>query len=228
MATAFAIAAYACYLLFWGRVFSHALVWMRAGRREAGLPEAGAPCIAWAGVLFDIVFFRRLFQSDKLLWIGSWTFHASLLLVILRHLRYFLQPLPSVLAWFQPLGIAAGYLLPASTLLVLLLRSVGPRDRYRSVRNMMLLALLLLIAATGVMMRVFGHPDLIAVKVFGLGLLGFRFEPIPESKIFLVHFLSVLMLLPLLPFHLFAAPLVTADARLREERLALMLHNGQR
>ena len=40
----------------------------------------------------EVVLFESLFKSSKWTWIFGWTFHAALLLVILRHLRYFQQP----------------------------------------------------------------------------------------------------------------------------------------
>ena len=40
----------------------------------------------------EVVFFESLFKSSKWTWIFGWTFHAALLLVLLRHLRYFQQP----------------------------------------------------------------------------------------------------------------------------------------
>lgn len=45
----------------------------------------------------EVVFFESLFKSNKWTWILGWTFHAALLLVVLRHLRYFQEPvwLPS-------------------------------------------------------------------------------------------------------------------------------------
>ena len=37
----------------------------------------------------EVVFFESLFRSNKWTWIFGWMFHAALLLVLLRHLRYF-------------------------------------------------------------------------------------------------------------------------------------------
>ena len=43
----------------------------------------------------DVVFLGRVFVVNPALWFGEWVFHASFLLVLLRHLRYFLDPVPA-------------------------------------------------------------------------------------------------------------------------------------
>jgi nitrate reductase gamma subunit len=37
----------------------------------------------------EVVFFESLFKANKWTWLFGWVFHAALLLVVLRHLRYF-------------------------------------------------------------------------------------------------------------------------------------------
>jgi nitrate reductase gamma subunit len=37
----------------------------------------------------EVVYFESLFKSSKWTWIFGWAFHFTLLLVTLRHLRYF-------------------------------------------------------------------------------------------------------------------------------------------
>src|SRR4030042_5686402 len=46
----------------------------------------------------DVLLFPSLFKSDKPLWAAGWCFHILLWLVLLRHLRYFLYPVPSWVA----------------------------------------------------------------------------------------------------------------------------------
>ena len=59
------------------------------------IPTTPAP-ITTAGVGWrmarEVVFFESLFKSSKWTWLFGWVFHASLLLVVLRHLRYFQEP----------------------------------------------------------------------------------------------------------------------------------------
>jgi len=43
----------------------------------------------------EVALFESLFKSNKWIWLFGWLFHVSLLLVVLRHLRYFTDPV-----WF--------------------------------------------------------------------------------------------------------------------------------
>ena len=52
----------------------------------------------------EVVFFESLFRSSKWTWIFGWIFHVALLLVLLRHLRYFQEPVWLPVAWIQPFG----------------------------------------------------------------------------------------------------------------------------
>ncbi|MCX8004822.1 MAG: nitrate reductase, partial [Burkholderiaceae bacterium] len=56
----------------------------------------------------EVVFFESLFKANLWTWIAGWAFHVSLALVLVRHLRYFTEPVWSWVALAQPLGIAAG------------------------------------------------------------------------------------------------------------------------
>jgi nitrate reductase gamma subunit len=40
----------------------------------------------------EVVLFESLFKGSKWTWLFGWLFHASLLLVLLRHVRYFQEP----------------------------------------------------------------------------------------------------------------------------------------
>ena len=66
-------------------------------RTPAPLKIPGTPApVTRAGVALrmtrEVVFFESLFKSSKWTWLFGWMFHAGLLLVLLRHLRYFQQP----------------------------------------------------------------------------------------------------------------------------------------
>ena len=59
------------------------------------IPTTPAPTTTGGVVLRmtrEVVFFESLFKSSKWTWIFGWTFHAALLLVLLRHARYFQEP----------------------------------------------------------------------------------------------------------------------------------------
>jgi nitrate reductase gamma subunit len=51
----------------------------------------------------DALWFPSLFQGDKFLWAAGLAFHLLLWLVLLRHLRYFLYPVPGWVEGIQTL-----------------------------------------------------------------------------------------------------------------------------
>ncbi len=58
-------------------------------------------------MLREVVFFESLFKSNKWIWLFGWLFHFGLFLVLLRHLRYFTQPVWTWVALIQPFGMYA-------------------------------------------------------------------------------------------------------------------------
>ena len=56
------------------------------------IPTTPAP-VTRRGVVMrlarEVVLFESLFKANKWIWLFGWIFHAALLLVVLRHLRYF-------------------------------------------------------------------------------------------------------------------------------------------
>jgi len=176
-------------------------------------------------MVFDIIFFRRLLVSSGVLWVGSWTFHLSFLVVLLRHLRYFTDPVPAWIAGLQTCGLIAGYLLPASVVYLLFIRAFSKKDRYLTFDNYLILGIVLLTGITGLLMRTLYRPDLVNIKGFAFGLLLFHPSTLQGSNLFVSHFVLVLLLLFLIPSHIFSAPLVTIEARRREEALKSVMHD---
>ncbi len=224
------LAAYVAYAAFLYRVIFHVLLWFRAtgryGTATVLKPGESVRVCVLSGL--DLFFFRRLFASSKMLWLGSWVFHVSFVFVILRHLRYFLNPVPACISFIQPVGVVAGYMLPASLFYLILARLLGRKrygSKYVSYYNFFLLGLLFLISSIGLLMRLYFVPDLPDVKEFALGILSFRPAPVPSSPLFIIHYVLVLFLVPYLPTHFFSAPLVIAEARKREEGLREVLHD---
>lgn len=182
------------------------------------------PASVYLSTILDILFFRRIFSSSKVLWLGSWVFHISLFFVALRHMRFFSPSLPDCLIFLQPVGLIAGYLLPLSLLYLLLLRTVQKKDRYASPYNYVISGMLLLTGAVGLAMRTFFRADVISVKQFSLGIFGLRPQPLPDSMLFLFHLGLFLLLLPFLPTHIIAAPFVNLEANRRTEELKYVIH----
>jgi nitrate reductase gamma subunit len=218
-------AVYATYAAFWVRFLMHALVWWKAVQRSS--PEAPAPISVKACVLTmaDAVLFARLFRVDPALWFAEWSFHSSLLLVLLRHLRYFLDPVPMWVWSMQTPGLIAGFILPLALLLILVIRLKRRKEQYSSKLNLFLLTLVLGISLIGLLMNLWFRPNLVDVKLFVLGFLGLSPSPVPEQGLFLVHFSMVLLLLPFLPTHVFTAPFVMMEARKRQQTLQQVMHD---
>lgn len=153
----------------------------------------------------EVVFFESLFKATKWTWIFGWLFHVSLLLAFFRHLRYVLSPesflWPVVeLEVVQTFGKYAGY-----TMLIGLLGLLGRRifvDRVRyisSPSDYLMLLLILAIAGTGLMMTFVSHTDIVALKMFLLGLIYFDWQPLPQSNFLLVHLALVALLMIIFP-----------------------------
>ncbi|HQR59032.1 MAG TPA: hypothetical protein PK503_06795, partial [Azonexus sp.] len=56
----------------------------------------------------EVLFFESLFKANLWIWSMGWLFHASLALVLMRHLRYFTEPVWGWVAMMQPFGMYAG------------------------------------------------------------------------------------------------------------------------
>jgi nitrate reductase gamma subunit len=168
-----------------------------AALTPAPVTEGGAV----ARVARETLFFTSLFQADRALWAGSWLFHAALLLVLTRHLRYFTYPVPAVSVWLSPAALVAGSVFGLATLYLFWRRAALPRPQYiSSLPDYGVLVLLGGIATTGLLLKYTAHVYLVDVKAFVLGLLTLRPVAPPEHPLFLVHFGLVLLLLLYFPF----------------------------
>ncbi len=148
----------------------------------------------------EVVFFESLFKSSKWTWIFGWSFHFGLLLVLLRHLRYFQQPVWLPVVWIQPIGVYAGFLMVFGLLGLWARRFLVDRVRYISTpSDHLMLALLLVIGGSGLLMRFVAHPDIIAVKQFTLGLLTANWQPLPALPVLLLHLALVALLMLIFP-----------------------------
>ncbi len=149
----------------------------------------------------DALLFQNLLQYDKPLWVGAWLFHAGLALVLLRHLRYLLYPVPNWVIDLQTVGIYAGFLFPLPLLYLLWRRLAFKRVLYvTGVPDLGVLILLGLIAGSGMLIKLSAHVYLVDVKAFVVGLLAFRPVAPPAHPVFVLHFLFVLALMLYFPF----------------------------
>ena len=148
----------------------------------------------------EVVLFESLFKSNKWTWIFGWTFHAALLLVLLRHVRYFQQPVWDVIAFIQPFGTYAGFAMVAGLAGLWARRFLVDRVRYISTPSDHLhLTLLVAIGASGLGMRFAAHTDIVALKAFMLGLMRLDWQPLPADPALLVHLTLVALLMIVFP-----------------------------
>jgi len=219
---------YFVVVAFYLRLGIHALRWWEAARGSPPSPPRGISASARSvvGAAIDVVFLRRLLLVNPALWIGEWVFHVSLLLVILRHLRYFMNPVPVWVVWAQTPGWIAGFFLPAALLYIFAIRLVTGQEKFSSPVNLLMLLDVLAIAVTGLLMSTRSRADLTAAKLFALGIVTFRPAAPPSSVLFMIHLGLVLALILYVPSHVFTAPLTMLDARRRELDLRRLLHDA--
>jgi len=155
---------------------------------------------------------RLTFASSKWLWLAGILFHYTFLTIVVRHMRFFLEPVPSVIelitsvdGFFQILVptvfltdiaflVAAGFLF--------LRRVVIPQLRYLSLpADYFALFLILAVGISGVLMRQFIKVDLLKVKELTVSLANFSpVQPDGIGLIFYVHLFLVSCLVAYFPF----------------------------
>ena len=199
------------------------LPWIKAGWLESPSRTAGVV----ARMALEVLLFRSLFRNtkaellqgprltygeSKFLWLGALAFHWSFLIIFLRHLRFFMEPVPrAVLALervdsFFQVGAPILYVTDvavAVALLYLLRRRVSdPQVRYISLwADYFALFLILGLAVSGICMRYFTRVDLVAIKQLAIGLV--TFSPIVPKEVgplFFVHLILLSTLAAYFPF----------------------------
>jgi len=167
------------------------------------IPTTPAPVTrrgVWVRMAMEVFMFKSLFRSDKLLWILSIMFHYSLLIIVIRHFRYVLDPVWGVVDFIQPYGKYIGFIFILGLLGLLARRIFIDRVRYVTApSDRAMLGLLILIAFSGLMMQFVSHTDIVMVKAFFRGLIHFNWQPLPGDFPLLVHLSLVLLLMFIFP-----------------------------
>lgn len=157
-------------------------------------------------VLQEVVLFKSLFRSNKWIWLFGYIFHAALLLVLLRHLRYFVSPDFIDIIWqgimlVQPFGKYAGFGMIVGLGGLLLRRIFVARIKYiSSPSDYLMLVLLLFIGVTGLLMDFVVRTDIVQLTAFMRGLMTFSWQLIPADGVLLLHLTSVILLMLIFPF----------------------------
>jgi nitrate reductase gamma subunit len=176
----------------------------------------------------EVVFFESLFKGNKWTWLFGWIFHFALLVVLVRHLRYFVQPVWEWVELAQPFGKYAALAMVAGLLGLWGRRFLVDRVRYISApSDHLMLALLVGIGVTGVLMTFVWHTDIVSLKAFILGLMYFDWQPLPSNPLLLIHLALVATLMIVFPYSkllhapgLFFSPTRNQVDNPREERHA--------
>ena len=197
---------------------------LRVTLQDVDNPDTGL--MAALRVAIEALFFRSLlrnsrahvsdnrleFSAARLLWLAALALHWSLLIIVLRHLRFALQPVPffvplletfdGILQIGAPALLITDILVVAALLFLLGRRLVNPLLRYLSLfTDYFALLLLLGIVLSGIAMRYGARVDIVSVKALVLGLAAFRpVPPMAPNPLFLTHFFLVSALAIYLPF----------------------------
>jgi nitrate reductase gamma subunit len=178
-------------------------------------------------MILEILFFRSLFRNSRAqqvqdrrlvyggsrwLWLISLLFHWSLFFILVRHLRFFTEPILPPALWVSGLDGVFQLALPTLfitdfivliTLTCLFIRRIAfSQWRYLSLASDYL-ALLLIAAVviSGVLMRSVFKADLLAVKQLALSMLMFQPSlPAGISLPFSIHLVLACSLIAYFPF----------------------------
>jgi nitrate reductase gamma subunit len=199
------------------------LPWIKASRLDNPSTALGA----FARMALEILLFRSLFRNtkaelregprlvfgeSKFLWLGALAFHWSFLMIFLRHLRFFLEPVPRFVLAAQsldgffhigaPVVYATDAIILVSLGYLLLRRVLDSRIRYLSLpADYFALFLLLGLAVSGILMRYWFKTDIVEVKQLALGLVTFR--PVlleGAGALFFMHLFLLSSLIAYFPF----------------------------
>jgi nitrate reductase gamma subunit len=200
------------------------LPWIRNNELEAPSGLAGVV----GRMALEVLFFRSLFRNtrvellpekqkvsylaDKTLWAAAMAFHWAMLIIILRHFRFFIEPVPawvsalqSVDGFFQvglPVYYGTTFLMVAGLAFLLARRFVDRKVRYISLpTDYFALYLLIGIALTGILMRHVEKVDVVQVKAAIAGWASFQpVAPVGVGLWYFAHVVLVSVLLVYFPF----------------------------
>ena len=198
----FAILFYAAALLLVAGVGRKIAIYSRTPA-PLKIPTTPAPRTK-AGVVWrmtkEITVFESLFKSNKWTWMFGWIFHVALALVLFRHLRYFQEPVWTIVALVQPFGKYAAFGMLFGLAGLWARRFLVDRVRYIStLSDHLMLALLVAIGLSGLGIKYLSHTDIVAVKAYMLGLMYFDLQPLPADIYVLLHLSLVISLMVIFP-----------------------------
>ncbi len=179
-------------------------------------------------MFLEVFFFRSLFRNTrvelladkekvnyigtKYLWAAAMAFHWSMLIIILRHFRFFVEPVPrwvlalqSIDGFFQvglPIVYVTSIVFVVALGYLLLRRLVDPKVKYISLpTDYFALYLLLGIGLSGILMRHLEKVDIVQVKAAIAGWASFQLvAPTGVGPWYFIHVFLVSVLFVYFPF----------------------------
>jgi len=149
----------------------------------------------------EVMLFESLFKACKWTWIAGWLFHAGFAVVLVGHLRYFIEPVWGWVSVVQATGTYAGIAMLAGLAGLWIRRLFVDRVRYISApSDHLMLALLIAIGGSGLLMRTVAPVDIVALKQFVLGLMRIDWQPLPSDPVLVMHLGLVALLMLIFPF----------------------------
>lgn len=205
--------------------------WIKPNKLENPSSAAGV----FGRMALEVLLFRSLFKNstmefregprvtyewEKWLWLSALLFHYSFAVVLIRHLRFFTEPVPAFVGLIEALdgfaqtgiGPLPGLGLPGLLLSgVVLLAAAGylflrrvyiPTVRYISLpTDYFPLFMVMAIAITGILMRYLLKVDIVSAKQLVMGLVTFH-PVLPQGigVLFYMHFFLVCCFFAYFPF----------------------------
>ena len=155
---------------------------------------------------------KLVYGSSKWLWLFGLAFHYCFLIIVVRHMRLFLNPVPAFITKIEALdglfqiGVPVLYqtdlIFVAAVTLLFLRRVIIPQVKYISfAADYFPLFLIFAIAVTGILMRYFLRVDVVIIKQLTVGLATFSPSISGDiGSIFYIHVFLVSSLLAYFPF----------------------------
>jgi nitrate reductase gamma subunit len=183
-----------------------------------------------ARMFFEVVTFRSLFRNTRMranpegrisydlelwLWLFALAFHYTFLVVLLRHARFFLEPLPlpfeilekidTFIQVGHPVISMSSFVLLGTVVFLFLRRVYLPNIRMISLASDYFpLFLIFGIVFSGIFMRYFTKVDVVAAKELTYGLVSFSLPSLAKMQeigsIFYIHLFFVSVLLAYFPW----------------------------
>ncbi len=176
-------------------------VWKRQYRPTIhifpGRPRARG--LEWKRAIMGFVFFSGLYKRDKVLWLGSWSLHLGLFLVIIAHARAILSP--NLDRLFLYVALAGSGLMTTSGVYLLLRRVIVPRVReITDFRDYLAECILLCFSATAFLLMLDGGVTSETLRRYVSALLTGTSTVLDVKRMFVWHMLSAHLLLIVIPF----------------------------